>query len=110
MVKNFAGQFTEVLTASGVKWLYDLVGGSLNELPGSPRRKDKVEWVHVRHKEGHGLRWYLRANLNFAAVADAAGAALAHDGPMMIDVVVKGTAMSGTCAERVDLAKTKLWR
>jgi glyoxylate carboligase len=51
MAKTVADRFTETLAAVGVKWIYGIVGDSLNRLTDSLRRPGKIEWLHVRHEE-----------------------------------------------------------
>lgn len=46
-----AEQFVETLAAVGVKRIYGIVGDSLNGLTDAVRRRDQIEWVHVRHEE-----------------------------------------------------------
>ena len=137
-MSTVADQFAATLAAAGVKRVYGVVGDSLNGLTDALRRQGKIEWVHEL------------ANPNFAAMAEAVGvrgirlqdsseveegiaAALAHDGPVLIDAVVNRTelamppsitaemakgftlymvkaVMSGRGDEVIDLARTNLWR
>jgi hypothetical protein len=50
-MKTVADQFAETLAAAGVKRIYGIVGDSLSGLTDALRRQDKIEWVHVSHKE-----------------------------------------------------------
>ncbi|MCD7973468.1 MAG: thiamine pyrophosphate-dependent enzyme [Candidatus Azobacteroides sp.] len=51
MGKKVADQLVEALEKSGVKRIYAVTGDSLNEVNDAVRRKDNIEWVHVRHEE-----------------------------------------------------------
>jgi pyruvate dehydrogenase (quinone) len=46
-----AEQFVEVLVAAGVKRVYGIVGDRLNGLTEAIRRRNDIEWIHVRHEE-----------------------------------------------------------
>jgi pyruvate dehydrogenase (quinone) len=50
MARTVADQFTETLTAAGVKRIYGIVGDSLNGITDAVRRQGRIEWVHVRHE------------------------------------------------------------
>src|SRR3984957_6077598 len=50
-MKTVADQFSETLTAIGIKRIYGIVGDSLNGLTDSIRRQGEIEWIHVRHEE-----------------------------------------------------------
>lgn len=41
----------DILTVAGVQRIYGLVGDSLNGLTDSLRRKNTIDWIHVRHEE-----------------------------------------------------------
>ncbi|WP_262270259.1 ubiquinone-dependent pyruvate dehydrogenase [Microvirga yunnanensis] len=51
MAKSVAEQFVEILAAAGVRRVYGIVGDSLNGLTDAIRRRDDMEWIHVRHEE-----------------------------------------------------------
>ncbi|MBQ0822664.1 ubiquinone-dependent pyruvate dehydrogenase [Microvirga sp. HBU67558] len=51
MAKTVAEQFVEILAAAGVRRVYGIVGDSLNGLTDAIRRRDDMEWIHVRHEE-----------------------------------------------------------
>src|SRR5262249_56706090 len=38
--------------AAGVERVYGLAGDSLNALTDAIRRRERIQWVHVRHEEG----------------------------------------------------------
>jgi len=46
-----ADQFVDVLIAAGVRRVYGIVGDSLNGLTDVIRKRDEIEWIHVRHEE-----------------------------------------------------------
>ncbi|MBE9376083.1 pyruvate dehydrogenase [Saccharopolyspora sp. HNM0983] len=46
-----ADQFIEVLVQAGVRRVYGIVGDSLNPVVDAIRRREGIEWVHVRHEE-----------------------------------------------------------
>ena len=41
----------DTLHAAGVKRVYGVVGDSLNGFTDSLRRRDDIDWIHVRHEE-----------------------------------------------------------
>jgi len=51
MAKSVADQFAETLASAAVKWIYGIVGDSLNGITDAVRRQGKIEWVHVRLEE-----------------------------------------------------------
>ena len=51
MAQTVADQFIETLAAAGIKRIYGIVGDSLNGLTDAVRRRDDIEWLHVRHEE-----------------------------------------------------------
>ena len=51
MAQNVADQFVETLAAAGVKRIYGIVGDSLNAITDAVRRREGMEWIHVRHEE-----------------------------------------------------------
>ena len=50
-INNGADLITETLLQAGVGRIYGVVGDSLNGLTESVRRREALEWVHVRHEE-----------------------------------------------------------
>src|SRR3954469_14806878 len=48
---NLADLMVETLAAAGVSRIYGVVGDSLNGLTEALRRRETIEWVHVRHEE-----------------------------------------------------------
>jgi len=50
-IENVADLFVATLEQAGVKRIYGIVGDSLNGLTEALRRRDTIEWVHVRHEE-----------------------------------------------------------
>src|ERR1700760_1693663 len=61
MSKTGADYLATALLQAGVKRVYGVVGDSLNGITDSLRRKETIEWVHMRHEEGAA----------FAAAAEA---------------------------------------
>jgi pyruvate dehydrogenase (quinone) len=51
MTKTVADQFAEILAVAGVKRIHAIIGDSLNGLTDAIRRRDKIEWAHVRHED-----------------------------------------------------------
>jgi pyruvate dehydrogenase (quinone) len=51
MTRTVADQFVDTLVAAGVKRIFGVVGDSLNGLTDVVRRREDIEWVHVRHEE-----------------------------------------------------------
>jgi pyruvate dehydrogenase (quinone) len=50
-INNVADLFVETLQQAGVKRIFGVVGDSLNGLTEALRRRNTIEWVHVRHEE-----------------------------------------------------------
>jgi len=133
MARTVADQFAEMLVAAGVRRIYGVVGDSLNSLTTgflpfgtefkNPNFAAMAEAVGVR---GIRLEGPVEVEAGIAA-------ALAHDGPVLIDAVVNRTelarppavtlemakgftlymvraVMSGRGDELIDLARTNLWR
>ena len=61
MTDTVAERMIQVLSGSGVRRIYGLVGDSLNPVTDAIRRSGAIEWIHVRHEE----------TAAFAAGADA---------------------------------------
>ena len=51
MARKVADLITEILHETGVRRIYGVVGDSLNGLTDSLRRRQDIDWVHVRHEE-----------------------------------------------------------
>jgi pyruvate dehydrogenase (quinone) len=51
MAQTSADQMVGVLAAAGVKRVYGVVGDSLNGFTDAIRRREGIEWLHVRHEE-----------------------------------------------------------
>jgi pyruvate dehydrogenase (quinone) len=51
MTGNIADLVVDTLGQAGVRRIYGVVGDSLNGLTEALRRRDSIEWVHVRHEE-----------------------------------------------------------
>jgi len=47
-----ADYMAETLARAGVKRVYGVVGDSLNGFTDALRRRESIEWVHMRHEEG----------------------------------------------------------
>jgi len=50
-IDNVADLIAETLAQTGVKRIYGIVGDSLNGLTEALRKRQVIEWVHVRHEE-----------------------------------------------------------
>ena len=50
-INNVADLMAETLIQAGVKRIFGVVGDSLNGLTEALRRREAIEWVHVRHEE-----------------------------------------------------------
>jgi pyruvate dehydrogenase (quinone) len=51
MTKKGADLLLDVLAGAGVQRIYGVVGGSLNGITESIRKRTSPEWIHVRHEE-----------------------------------------------------------
>ena len=51
MPRTIADLMAETLEVAGVRRIYGVVGDSLNGFTDSLRRRQKIQWVHVRHEE-----------------------------------------------------------
>ncbi len=52
MSANAADYIAETLERAGVKRIYGIVGDSLNGFTDALRRREAIEWVHMRNEEG----------------------------------------------------------
>lgn len=52
MTKTTADLMAETLHKAGVKRVYGVVGDSLNGFTDALRRREDIDWVHMRHEEG----------------------------------------------------------
>ncbi len=50
-INNIADLIAETLIQAGVRRIFGVVGDSLNGLTEALRRREAIEWVHVRHEE-----------------------------------------------------------
>src|SRR6201996_9104892 len=50
-VENVADLIAETLIQAGVKRIFGVVGDSLNGLTEALRKRETIDWVHVRHEE-----------------------------------------------------------
>ena len=50
-INNVADLIAETLIQAGVKRVFGVVGDSLNGLTEALRRRDAIDWIHVRHEE-----------------------------------------------------------
>jgi pyruvate dehydrogenase (quinone) len=50
-INNIADLVAETLIQAGVRRVFGVVGDSLNGLTEALRRREAIEWVHVRHEE-----------------------------------------------------------
>ncbi|MDG3004996.1 ubiquinone-dependent pyruvate dehydrogenase [Paludisphaera mucosa] len=51
MAQTVSDVFIDTLVAAGVKRVYGVVGDSLNGLTDVIRRREGIDWMHVRHEE-----------------------------------------------------------
>src|ERR1700758_3380894 len=51
MAKRVADLLVDVLVEAGVKRIYGVSGDSLNGITDSIRRRQQIQWIHVRHEE-----------------------------------------------------------
>ena len=66
MPRKVADVFIETLAAAGVKRIYGVVGDSLNGLTEALRKRNVIEWVHVRHEEAAAFAAGAEAHLTGA--------------------------------------------
>ena len=50
-INNVADLFVETLQQAGVRRIFGVVGDSLNGLTEALRKREAIDWVHVRHEE-----------------------------------------------------------
>ncbi|MBM6596465.1 ubiquinone-dependent pyruvate dehydrogenase [Microvirga pudoricolor] len=50
-IDNVADLIVETMASAGVKRVYGVVGDSLNGITESLRKRNSIEWIHVRHEE-----------------------------------------------------------
>jgi pyruvate dehydrogenase (quinone) len=50
-IENVADLIAETLIQAGVKRIFGVVGDSLNGLTEALRKRETIEWIHVRHEE-----------------------------------------------------------
>ena len=50
-IENVADLIVEIFEQAGVKRIFGVVGDSLNGLTESLRKRQSIDWVHVRHEE-----------------------------------------------------------
>src|SRR6202049_239668 len=50
-VENVADLIAETLVQAGVKRIFGVVGDSLNGLTEALRKRNAIDWIHVRHEE-----------------------------------------------------------
>src|ERR1700709_2048104 len=50
-IENVADLIAETLIQAGVKRIFGVVGDSLNGLTEALRKREVIDWVHVRHEE-----------------------------------------------------------
>ena len=50
-IENVADLIAETLAQAGVERIFGVVGDSLNGLTEALRKRQNIEWVHVRHEE-----------------------------------------------------------
>jgi hypothetical protein len=51
MTETVATFLATILEKAGVKRVYGVAGGSLNDLTDALRRRGRIQWVHMRHDE-----------------------------------------------------------
>ncbi len=62
-IENVSDHIVETLQAVGVKRIYGLVGDSLNGISEALRRRNTIDWVHVRHEESAAFAASAEAHL-----------------------------------------------
>ena len=71
MSRSAADYITASLAKAGVKRVYGVVGDSLNAFTDSLRKRNDIDWIHVRHEEGAafaaGAEAYLTGQLAVCA-------------------------------------------
>jgi thiamine pyrophosphate-dependent acetolactate synthase large subunit-like protein len=122
MARTVADVLVGTLEEIGVRQIFGLIGDSLNPLADAVRRS-QIEWIGVRHEEGAALAASGQAKLTgrLAACARRSGggqgfkaekpgelqeairAALAADGPAIVDAVVVGNEMPNIPHLELDL-------
>ena len=50
-IENVADLIAETLIQAGVKRIFGVVGDSLNGLTEALRKRETIDWIHVRHEE-----------------------------------------------------------
>src|SRR6201987_3527215 len=50
-IENVADLIIETLAQAGVKRVFGVVGDSLNGLTEAIRKRETIDWIHVRHEE-----------------------------------------------------------
>src|SRR5712664_756915 len=50
-IENVADLIAETLVQAGVKRVFGVVGDSLNGLTDALRKREAIDWIHVRHEE-----------------------------------------------------------
>src|SRR5919197_4112975 len=51
MARTAADFMAEALEKAGIKRVYGVVGDSLNGFTDALRRRNRIDWIHVRHEE-----------------------------------------------------------
>src|SRR6202035_2760672 len=93
MAQTSADQMVGVLAAAGVKRVYGVVGDSLNGFTDAIRRREGIEWLHVRHEE---------------VAAFAAGAHVT--GGLAVEVAAPATCTLSTACSTASARAFRWWR
>src|ERR1700760_385788 len=80
MSKTGADYLATALLQAGVQRVYGVVGDSLNGFTDALRRKETIEWVHMRHEEGAAFAAAAEAHLtgSLAVCAGSCGPGNLH--------------------------------
>ena len=95
MAQTSADQMVGVLAAAGVKRVYGVVGDSLNGFTDAIRRREGIEWLHVRHEE---------------VAAFAAGADAHVTGGLAVKVAAPATCTLSTACSTASARAFRWWR
>ena len=95
MAQTSADQMVGVLAAAGVKRVYGVVGDSLNGFTDAIRRREGIEWLHVRHEE---------------VAAFAAGADAHVTGGLAVEVAAPATCTLSTACSTASARAFRWWR
>src|SRR3984885_10650576 len=95
MAQTSADPMVGVLAAAGVKRVYGVVGDSLSGFTDAIRRREGIEWLHVRHEE---------------VAAFAAGADAHVTGGLAVEVAAPATCTLSTACSTASARAFRWWR